>query len=238
MGAMTTNIDVDEKWLAVGKQNYKLNGIEIQEDEKPSWGKETKQDKNDEEDDEEEKEAEGNKPQRSPEDENAEKLLRSLGISLDDDDRAAKKKKKANSKKMPSTAPKDTRHRFIAADVFKELPRLTKFKTRYSVVILDPPALARTPTLSGGIFACKSEYPKLVEAAVPLVAKGGYLLCFNNTRSKSASAWESEVLEGGLKGSRGWVKVDSLSQDLDFRWKEGDERSGKYLKGLVVRKKD
>jgi hypothetical protein len=27
-----------------------------------------------------------------------------------------------------------------------------------------------------------------------------------------------------------------LGQDADFRWREGDERVGKYLKGLVIQR--
>ncbi len=33
-----------------------------------------------------------------------------------------------------------------------------------------------------------------------------------------------------------WKQVQVLGQDADFRWREGDERVGKYLKGLVIQK--
>jgi hypothetical protein len=40
----------------------------------------------------------------------------------------------------------------------------------------------------------------------------------------------------GLGNPANWKKVDTLGQDADFRWREGDERVGKYLKGLVIQR--
>jgi hypothetical protein len=46
-----------------------------------------------------------------------------------------------------------------------------------------------------------------------------------------------EIMEKGLKEEGGrWRHVTALGQAADFRWRAGDERVGKYLKGLVLQR--
>ncbi|KAL6048169.1 hypothetical protein QOT17_021204 [Balamuthia mandrillaris] len=212
LGANTTNIDTSEECLNTGKKNFVLNGIAVEE------------------------------PISVNEDDD-------LDVLLEGKRRALWKMAVMKQQQKGMRSPLLSRHTFISGDVFTELPRLNRRGLKYSAVIVDPPALARTQTIKGGIFSAKNDYHQLVAMAAPLVQQGGFLLCFNNTRSKGQEAWQRDVLEKGglqqLQTSRGkkkageeteWKIVCELGQDLDFRWKEGDFRVSKYLKGLVLQR--
>jgi len=128
-------------------------------------------------------------------------------------------------------------HEFVARDSFSELANLRSKNTKFDVVVLDPPAVARTSTLPGAMWSAKSGYGHLVKLTTPLVAPSGFIVAFNNTRSRSEEAWLREIEEKGLKDSRAkWRQVTLLGQDVDFRWRPGDERVGKYLKGVVLQR--
>ena len=69
------------------------------------------------------------------------------------------------------------------------------------------------------------------------MSPSGYIVAFNNTRSRSEAGWIKEIMDKGLGHESGkWRQTTTLGQDADFRWKEGDERVGKYLKGLVLQR--
>lgn len=145
--------------------------------------------------------------------------------------------KRADKKGWQGGRKRGEGHEFVARDAFQELIALRAKSRKFDVVLLDPPALARTSALSGSVWSAKSDYGRLVKLAAPVVAPSGYIVAFNNTRSRSEEAWVREIMEKGLKDESGrWRRVTALGQAADFRWRAGDERVGKYLKGLVLQK--
>lgn len=62
---------------------------------------------------------------------------------------------------------------FVKADIFDELPRLAADKSKFDVVILDPPSLAKTKRALSG---AERGYVHLNRLALGLLAPGGLLL--------------------------------------------------------------
>jgi len=195
-------------------------------------------------------------------------------------------------------------HEFFRKDVFSALVSLYTQGKQYEVVLLDPPTISRvkvkhaasqssTPTYVPSLsaqskthFSSLDNYNDLVALATPLVAPGGFLICFVNTHSLDKERWRASINEGlesiipkmkmkhqeeRLNYVRGYLRrrgvkvkyrnsilakvkdvcpsesvirehysfslVDQWYQDKrDFTILEGDEEMGSYLHGLVLRR--
>lgn len=91
-------------------------------------------------------------------------------------------------------------HAFIRGDTFDWLRRLRKQERSYRLVILDPPTFSKSKLT--GLFRAVRHYDKLVAAAVPLVARGGFLLACCNTRKYPARAFQNDVHRAVLQTNR------------------------------------
>lgn len=103
------------------------------------------------------------------------------------------------------------------------------------MVLFDPPSIADSEV--EGVFSVrqKKNYSRLLAWLSTFVSPGGYLVAFANTRSMTDRAFLVAVRDGLSLSRLDFKEVDELSQDVDFRYKEND-RIGKYLKGLVLRR--
>jgi 23S rRNA (cytosine1962-C5)-methyltransferase len=109
-------------------------------------------------------------------------------------------------------------HEFIKKDVFSALVGFFSQQRQFDVILLDPPTISRvkvrnpsTPSSSGGQmasyipsltaqskthFSAMDNYNDLVALAAPLVAPGGYLVCFVNTHSLDQEKWRHSIEQG------------------------------------------
>jgi 23S rRNA (cytosine1962-C5)-methyltransferase len=71
-----------------------------------------------------------------------------------------------------------TQHEFISGDAFDWLRRLSKKGRSFEVVLLDPPTFSTSK--DHGAFRAEKDYPALVRAALPLVARDGVLFASTN----------------------------------------------------------
>jgi 23S rRNA G2069 N7-methylase RlmK/C1962 C5-methylase RlmI len=106
-------------------------------------------------------------------------------------------------------------HEFVKKDVFSALVGFFGQKRQFDVILLDPPTISRVkvrhaPNAASAIstyvpsltsqskthFSSLDNYSDLVALASPLVAPGGYMVCFVNTHSLDKDKWRSSISEG------------------------------------------
>lgn len=102
----------------------------------------------------------------------------------------------------------------LAGDTFEWLRRFARKGERFDVVILDPPSFSTTRK---GAFSTRRDYPKLVAAALPVVAPGGTLLCCSNLEDLPGPKFEALVRQGfDQVGARGRVTERLGPSAVDF----------------------
>ncbi len=79
----------------------------------------------------------------------------------------------------------------MKGDIYYHLPRAAKAHKSFDGIILDPPP--QLPRSKRG-RAQGQDYPKLTRLATPLLAQGGWLLCFFHRYECSREAYEAQVL--------------------------------------------
>lgn len=88
-------------------------------------------------------------------------------------------------------------HRFLADDVMKVVPRLSKRGERFDLIVLDPPTFGRA---AGRVFQVRRDLPGLVRDTFALLSPGGWLLVSSNLGEWSFSSLRRichDALEGG-----------------------------------------
>jgi 23S rRNA (cytosine1962-C5)-methyltransferase len=81
-------------------------------------------------------------------------------------------------------------HDFVYGDAFDWLGRFARRRTRFDVVIVDPPSFSSTP------FSVTRDYTRLVAAAARVVAPDGMLLAATNHAGTSDERFEAWVHNG------------------------------------------
>jgi 23S rRNA (cytosine1962-C5)-methyltransferase len=125
-----------------------------------------------------------------------------------------------------------SRHHFVVSDVLEHLARKKAEGARYDLIVLDPPAFAKTQK---AVPAALDGYASLHRAALQLLPPGGILA----TASCSARV-SAEEFSGAIKEAAGKVGADL--QLLEERRQPPDHPvslqfpEGRYLKFLVFRR--
>ena len=122
------------------------------------------------------------------------------------------------------------KHEFLIGDVFDWLKRLAKRGQTWDVVILDPPTFSTSK--KGRPFQAGRDYEELAAQAMPLVAKGGTLLCSTNMRTLSPEEFETSVQQAARQTGRVIESMEFETVPFDFRVAEGERP---YLKTLWLR---
>ena len=91
-------------------------------------------------------------------------------------------------------------HDFLAADVFTLLASFRDEGRRFDLVILDPPAFAKSQR---AVEAAIDGYASLNRQALEIVAPGGLLVTASCSARVTPEAFEGAVKEAGLQGRRG-----------------------------------
>jgi 23S rRNA (cytosine1962-C5)-methyltransferase len=103
---------------------------------------------------------------------------------------------------------------FIAGDVFEWLARFAKKSESFDVVVLDPPSFATT---AKSRFSAARDYPKLVQAALSVLPKGGTLVACCNLSQLDDRGFLALVEKGfALAGRRAGKRTPLRASEVDF----------------------
>jgi 23S rRNA (cytosine1962-C5)-methyltransferase len=122
-------------------------------------------------------------------------------------------------------------HDFLAADVFELLASLRTEGRRFGMVILDPPAFAKSQR---AVQAAIDGYASLNRQALDLVEPGGLLVTASCSARVSAEAFQGAVKEAGFKAGVDLTLVEERLQPPDHPIRL-QFPEGRYLKLLVLR---
>ena len=123
------------------------------------------------------------------------------------------------------------RHQAVAADVFDYLPALEKRGERFDMVILDPPALARSAEQRR---RAQRAYLKLNRAAFAAVRPGGLLVTASCTAQVSPEAFQRLVADAARAAGVEAQLIAERGQPRDHPV-PASFPEGRYLKFLVLR---
>lgn len=73
----------------------------------------------------------------------------------------------------------DPRHDFVQCDVFAFLERMRGSRTRFDLIVLDPPSFSNSKRMSAS-FDVQRDHPELLRGTLGLLASGGELFFSNN----------------------------------------------------------
>jgi 23S rRNA (cytosine1962-C5)-methyltransferase len=122
-------------------------------------------------------------------------------------------------------------HDFLAADVFELLASFRAEGRRFGMVILDPPAFAKSQR---AVQSAIDGYASLNRQALELVEPGGLLVTASCSARVSADAFQGAIKEAGLKAGVDLTLVEERFQPPDHPIRL-QFPEGRYLKLLVLR---
>ncbi|HTT71666.1 MAG TPA: class I SAM-dependent rRNA methyltransferase [Anaeromyxobacteraceae bacterium] len=123
-------------------------------------------------------------------------------------------------------------HGFLAEDAFDLLGRQKREGRRYDLVVLDPPAFAKSQRAVEGAL---SGYAALNRAALGVLAPGGLLVTASCSARVSAEEFFEAVREAALKARVELQLVEERRQPVDHPVSPAF-REGRYLKCLFFRR--
>jgi len=114
----------------------------------------------------------------------------------------------------------------VEADVFEYLRAAERRKERYDLVILDPPAFAKTrPSLEGAIRG----YKEINLRAISLLSKSGILVTSSCSQAMDEANFKKMIAEAAADAGRRLVETDFRRQSVDHPILVGYDESS-YLK--------
>jgi len=122
-------------------------------------------------------------------------------------------------------------HGFTVADVFQWEPPST-VRGRLDLLIVDPPALARSARSEG---AARSAYSKLHRRLGPFVIRHGLLASSSCTARLTPAGWQRAITEG-LAPTGDWSWTWTSTEPPDHPTALGHPE-GRYLKFAVLRRR-
>src|SRR5262249_14897457 len=122
-------------------------------------------------------------------------------------------------------------HDFLAADVFTLLSSFREEGRRFDVVVLDPPAFAKSQR---AVEAAIDGYASLNRQALEVVAPGGLLVTASCSARVTPEAFEGAVKEAGFKAGIDLTLVEERYQPPDHPIRL-QFPEGRYLKFLGLR---
>jgi 23S rRNA (cytosine1962-C5)-methyltransferase len=120
------------------------------------------------------------------------------------------------------------RHQFVADDAFNWLAKAERQKTKFDLIILDPPSYATTKTRR---FVATTDYVELAAQALTLLAPKGKLLACTNHRGIRQNKFRHMLQEAVQAAKRSAAQVKDLPDPSDFPAPPGVEA---HLKSVLV----
>jgi len=122
------------------------------------------------------------------------------------------------------------RHDFIYGDAFDWLRRLTKKERKFDAIVLDPPTFSQSK--ESGTWQAERSYGVLMEAALPLLKRGGVLLASTNAARLDPEEFVSTVSSAIERSGRRTVQRHYVPQPPDFPITRAEPA---YLKTIWLR---
>lgn len=119
------------------------------------------------------------------------------------------------------------RHTALCDDTFRVLDRFRRTGESFDAIILDPPSFSRTN--DGDVWSAKRDWPRLVAAALRVLAPGGLLLAVSNQGELSPRNYRGLVEEGFRKAGQAGREILWATQGPDFP-SSTTFPEGRYLK--------
>ena len=124
-------------------------------------------------------------------------------------------------------------HEIIVDDVFDYFKYAVRKELTFDVVILDPPAFAKSKKVD---FSAARDYSTLIEHAIDLTENNGLILASTNCATFNMDKFKGFVQSAFEAKKFGYRIVNEYSLPKDFavnpNFKEGD-----YLKVLFIKKR-
>ena len=123
-----------------------------------------------------------------------------------------------------------SKHDFIHGGAFTWFRRLVKRNSLFDVIILDPPTFSRSR--EGGVFQAEKHYGSLVEAALPLLKRGGTLLASTNAAGFAPEDFIDTIMASIRSAGRSVARQHYAPQPPDFPVERNEPA---YLKTIWLR---
>lgn len=120
-------------------------------------------------------------------------------------------------------------HRFLVGDCLAKLAELTADKEQFDVILMDPPSFSST---GKGRFTTRGGTSDLVAASLPLLVKGGLLICSSNHQKTDLGDYLKELRRGALQVKSELRVIRQIGQPADFPYPVSFPE-GRYLKYVV-----
>lgn len=105
-------------------------------------------------------------------------------------------------------------HDFIYGDTFDWMRRFAKRGREFDVIVLDPPTFSQSR--ESGVFQAEKHYGKLVAAALPVLKRGGLLLCSTNAARLEPERFLAMISQS-IEGARRQLRQQKyFPQPIDF----------------------
>jgi 23S rRNA (cytosine1962-C5)-methyltransferase len=114
----------------------------------------------------------------------------------------------------------DSRHTFIAMDVFAWLARAARRGETFDLIVLDPPSYSTTKRSR---FSAATDYVQLAAGAMAILARPGRLLACTNHRGISTAKFRRILFDAAREVGQSEVKVRDLPPQPDFPVASGAE---------------
>ncbi len=104
----------------------------------------------------------------------------------------------------------DKSHEFFACDIFRYFDGARKRERTFDLIILDPPSFSRGPN---GPFSIRKDVNKLLDATLPVLARGG-LLFFSSNLDDWSSEDVSEIVSKHFHGQCEFLDLPDFPADF------------------------
>ena len=121
----------------------------------------------------------------------------------------------------------ETKHEFIAGDVFKVLSKMAERSRQFDLIVLDPPSFGQSK--ERGVFSVQKDYRELVEGCLAVAAPGALLAAVSNTLKISAEEIDHAIGDAAARARRQVRLVGRRGLPPDFPIPAGF-LEGHYLK--------
>lgn len=105
-------------------------------------------------------------------------------------------------------------HDFIFGDTFEWLRRLAKKGRAFDAIVLDPPTFSQSK--ENGTFQAERDFGKLVQAALPLLKRGGVLLSSTNAARLEPEDFLAQIAAATTGTGRKITQQHYVPQPPDF----------------------
>ena len=121
----------------------------------------------------------------------------------------------------------ESKHEFVAGDVFKTLAKMVERKRRFDLIVLDPPSFGQSK--ERGVFSVQKDYRELVEGCLAVAEPGALVAAVSNTLKISAEEIDRAIGDAATRVGRQVRVVERRGLPSDFPVPAGF-LEGHYLK--------